>query len=214
MNEIWKEFNGYQISNFGNVRNKKDNSPKTIALNSCNYQFVCLYYLPKPKLHFVHRLVAFLFIENPENKPCVNHIDGNKLNNNVSNLEWCTHKENTKHAIDTGLLGFKYGEDNNSAKLTNNQVKEIYDRLSKGERNLDIANSFGLSPDHISKLKTGNYFLQVPKPEFPKTIKEKILLKKDEILPKIKEGKSWLSLQKEFGFCRKLIKKYLHDDIV
>ena len=57
----------------------------------------------KRKIHLVHRLIALTYIPNLENKPDINHLDGNSLNNNIKNLEWCTKKENMKHARETGL---------------------------------------------------------------------------------------------------------------
>lgn len=70
---------------------------------SQRYARVRLYKNGKSKDLVVHRLVAEAFIPNPERKPQVNHIDGNKRNNSVSNLEWCTQAENNRHAIDNGL---------------------------------------------------------------------------------------------------------------
>lgn len=80
-----------------------------------------------PKCFKVHRLVAQTYIDNPENKPYVNHIDGNKLNNCVSNLEWCTASENVQHAYDIGLKisAPPKGENSHAAKLTDEQVKQI-----------------------------------------------------------------------------------------
>lgn len=72
------------------------------------YKRVVLSIDGKRKLYYVHRLLAEAFIDNPENKDCVNHIDGNKLNNSVDNLEWVTYSENTQHAVKTGL--HKVGE--------------------------------------------------------------------------------------------------------
>lgn len=73
----------------------------------------------------LHRLVAETFIPNPDNKPCVNHKDGNKLNNHVSNLEWCTYKENIKHALDTGLMPSIKGSNNPKAKITFEIAEQI-----------------------------------------------------------------------------------------
>lgn len=75
------------------------------------------------KMYFVHRLVAEKYVPNPENKPQVNHKDGNKLNNNADNLEWVTNKENRKHALDNGL--HLCGEACPWTKLTKKQVEFI-----------------------------------------------------------------------------------------
>lgn len=96
-NEIWKDIEGYgglyQVSNLGNVKNIKRNIYLQPNLGD-NYLRVNLCKKGKCKTKPIHRLVAIAFIPNLENKPYVDHIDGNKLNNNVKNLRWATEKEN------------------------------------------------------------------------------------------------------------------------
>jgi len=112
MQEIWKDVNGYeglyQVSNLGRVRSleRKATDGRQInerilkpAFDVGKYLTVALHKNKKQKTHKVHRLVAFAFIKNPNNKPHVNHIDGNKSNNRVDNLEWCTQLENNRHSF-------------------------------------------------------------------------------------------------------------------
>ena len=99
--EEWKDIKGfeglYQISNYGNVMNTKTQKLLIPYLRSNGYMGVTLYKNLKKYYLSVHRLVAIHFINNPENKRCVGHLDCNKLNNMVDNLYWCTHKENNNH---------------------------------------------------------------------------------------------------------------------
>lgn len=92
----------YQISNYGNIKSlsyNKSGKEKLLKkfLTKYGYETVSIQENGKSKTKWVHRLVAELFIPNPENKPQVNHIDGNKSNNRADNLEWATGSENVQH---------------------------------------------------------------------------------------------------------------------
>lgn len=118
-----KDFENYLISNTGKVMNS--NTGKLLYINDKGgkYYSVDLWKNNKRKRMYVHRLVAMAFIENPENKPAVNHIDANHHNNNVSNLEWVTYKENTAHAIKKGRIDHKKnGLKNRGQKRVNYKV--------------------------------------------------------------------------------------------
>lgn len=114
MSEIWRDIDGYeglyQVSNLGNVlslhphRSKKE-KPKIISHDNIHgYHRVELHANGNKTKFLVHRLVADMFLPNPDNKSEVNHKDGNKDNNTVDNLEWCTHRENMKHAYVNNLV--------------------------------------------------------------------------------------------------------------
>lgn len=119
--EIWKpidETNGeYEVSNKGNIKsldryvnsngdNKRFGKGKILKFTIVNYYKT---FIVKGIAYSVHKIVALYFIPNPNNLPQINHIDGNKANNDISNLEWCTAGENIKHALSTGLRKSGYG---------------------------------------------------------------------------------------------------------
>ena len=109
----------YEITENGEVINIHNGHKRVLQPNTKGYLRVMI----NGKNLFVHRLVAEKYVPNPENKPQVNHIDGNKLNNHYTNLEWVTNQENRNHAIECGL--HTMGEDCSWSKLNNDKVKFI-----------------------------------------------------------------------------------------
>lgn len=106
----------------------------------------------KKVARYVHRLVAEAFIPNPHGKPFTNHKDGNKTNNHLSNLEWCTHAENVRHAHLIGLIPpspIGPGEKSPSAKLTEEKVLEIRRRLATGAQHQELADEYGVAKGTI-----------------------------------------------------------------
>lgn len=103
----------------------------------------------------VHRLVAQTFIPNPSNLPEVNHLDGNKNNNHVTNLEWCTRAHNQQHAYNTGLQVVdptqKQGERNPQSKLTGQKVLEVR-ALSGKMTHREIAQQYNMSQQQVSDI--------------------------------------------------------------
>ena len=130
-----EEFKHYFIYDDGRVYNSKTKKFILGDINNCGYYRVYLYNGKIKQRFFRHRLVAEYFIPNPENKQFVNHKDGNKSNNSVNNLEWCTQSENEKHKFD--VL---------NAKRTNkkimiifpNQDKKIFNSYQDGYNELKI----------------------------------------------------------------------------
>lgn len=107
----------------------------------------------KIKNYNIHRLVAEAFIPNPENKPQVNHIDGNKQNNFVTNLEWVTPKENTQHALAEKLLNPPIGERCASSRFKESQVLEAIKLLSEGKPNCEVAKLTGIDDRAVSDIR-------------------------------------------------------------
>lgn len=127
--------------------------------NGYGYLHISLYNLntKKPGREYIHRLVAMEYIANPENKPCVNHIDGNKRNNHYKNLEWATYQENSIHAKD--VLKIKYGrhirgERNHTNKLTEKQVLFILENPDLKTKK-ELAKQFGVTQPSIYRIVKG-----------------------------------------------------------
>lgn len=159
--EIWKDVVGYegyyQISNLGRVKTiARHNAKERIKKpqNRCGYKAVRLFkcLIENKGVYFsIHRLLAIHFIPNPENKPQVNHINGDKADYRIENLEWCTASENTIHAVKTGLRKTAVGATYKRSNLTDQNIIEI--RELKGKMtHKEIADIYGIGQPCISNI--------------------------------------------------------------
>lgn len=151
-----QDYPNYAITRSGQVYSKSKSRDFDVCLKQVldkgtGYYIVTLYAYPKPrKNQFVHRLLAQTFIPNPDNKPQVNHIDGNKMNNTLSNLEWVTSAENTQHAVDLGLITFDYCE-----KPIIQVCKSTGKDLATFKSGREAHRQTGIAFQNISKVLTG-----------------------------------------------------------
>ena len=161
-NKEWRPIKGYEglyeVSNTGEIKSlprvrkngKSSYLQKEKLLRQSNtttgYKKVELVKDGKRKSLKVHRLVAQAFIPNPQNKPQVNHLDGNKINNNVSNLEWATISENVQHGYDTGLNSNKY-------TLDEEKIIKLY---TEGQSLNEVAKIFNCSVGVIQRILKKN----------------------------------------------------------
>ena len=153
--EIWKDINGYKISNFGKIIGKRGRELKQY-IGVAGYKSVTSVDLGElGKTTLVHRAVALAFIPNPNNLPEVNHKDGNKLNNCVNNLEWVTKEENQKHA--SFILGKRIGKDCYMTQLTEETVLKIYNDYKENKKATyqDIADKYGTSRSNVAHIVLG-----------------------------------------------------------
>ena len=168
MQEIWKDIVNYetlyQVSNYGNIKsyhkNHIDKQPIILKpiLSTSGYYKITLHKNNKSKTHYIHRIVAEAFIPNPHHLPQVNHIDGIKTHNNITNLEWVSEQDNTLHAINMGLRPthppVKKGNNapgcHRIIQYTTNMTK-----IKEWASIKDAAKHLGANPNSISKCLSG-----------------------------------------------------------
>ena len=152
------KYNNFEINELGDVRNKKTGTIYKKSINKGGYYFVTLPLGKRGKVKSIriHKALAEVFIPNPYNYKVVNHMDENKLNINLDNLEWTTSKKNTQYYLQN-----RYAENiySNNRKLTKNDIDFI--RNNKSISNKKLAKMFNVSSTTISNVKNNKLYIGV-----------------------------------------------------
>ena len=147
--KVVKGFENYLVSSLGNVKTINGKLKKVVYDSKNDYGYVELWKNNKGKKFRIHRLVAETFIPNNLGKEQVNHIDGDKKNNCVSNLEWVTPKENIRHSIENDLSSIKYGSKNLASKLKEEDVKYIRENAGINKSVKELSEIYNVSTTTI-----------------------------------------------------------------
>jgi hypothetical protein len=162
--EVWKPIPGwehYSISSSGKIWNCRFNRPVSDHKAKTGYIQSALWKNNRSTTLLVHRIVAIAFIPNPENKPCVNHINGIKTDNRVENLEWVTYKENSVHAHTTGLQPKVLGEDHKNSKLRADDVIYIRYLRRLGFSSELIAGFYNISQKQVRNIVSRRHWKHI-----------------------------------------------------
>ena len=158
---------GYLISNYGRVYSlyKRDFKPTLILSNG--YETCVIYVNNTIKRLFIHRMVAetFIYNDDPNNKTQVDHINGDKLDNYVDNLDWVTPHENIMRGHENGLISKKFceGEKSKNAKYTEKQVRRAFELMEEGWFTHDIANEIGIPYKYLCEMFSGKVWKSISK---------------------------------------------------
>lgn len=173
-NELWKPIKGYEglyeVSNLGRVKSlDRKNSRDVKGLEDYiskgkilaprpqrqGYQLVALYRNGEREDKPIHRIVADVFLPNPNNKKTINHKNGVKDDNRVKNIEWASQKENNRHAWDNGLISARRGEKNPAAKLSESDVVKIKMAFECGISSGELAKIYSVHKSTIKSIRAG-----------------------------------------------------------
>ena len=156
----------FLVTKNGHVYNNRTGKELTPGDNSHGYKYVSLSDTKvgcSESRKKLHRLVAEVFIPNPDNKPVVNHKDNNRSNNNVDNLEWVTQSENLKYAAKQGRMFILKGEECHLTKYPDSKIREVCELLQAGYRNKDVAKMTGVDKSYISSIRNREWRKDISK---------------------------------------------------
>ncbi len=238
MQEKWKDILAweglYQISNFGRVKSLEKhviNKSGTYTKRkerilkpsiSKGYYHVILHRDKFKKGYTVHRLVAVNFLIEHDKNLHINHKDGNKLNNHIENLEWCTQKENSQHAVKNGLYKPLFGEKAPRALIDKNKALLIISLLKSGFSGMEISEKTGTSNKIISSINTHTTWRHLTKDlknpicdkavMYKRNARRKSKIKNEDIKNIFhlrKQGKTQQAIADVYGVCQVYISDIL-----